>query len=68
MQNKTNFRKAKMNINLGLTRNYEMNNLANPAKTKPILPAVIVAGLPVPGVFQTDQFTFPALYPSFLIR
>jgi hypothetical protein len=34
-----------MNINFGLTRNYEMNNLADPAKTKPILPAVGVAGL-----------------------
>jgi hypothetical protein len=42
MKNKTNFRKAKMNINFGLTRNYEMNNLADPAKTKPILPAIRV--------------------------
>jgi hypothetical protein len=25
-----------MNINLGFTKNYEMNNLPDPAKTKPI--------------------------------
>ncbi len=29
-----------MNINLGLSKNYEMNSLADPAKTKPILPGL----------------------------
>jgi hypothetical protein len=35
-----------MNINLCLTKNYENDSPAYPAKTKPILPAVGVAGLP----------------------
>ncbi len=29
-----------MNINLGVTKNYEMNSPADPAKTKPILPGL----------------------------
>ncbi len=40
MSNETNFQKAKMNINSALTKNYEMNSPAVPAKTKPILPAL----------------------------
>jgi len=36
MKNETNFRKAKMNVNLSLTKNYEMNSLADPANTNPI--------------------------------
>jgi hypothetical protein len=35
-----------MNINLSLTKDYENEQLTAPAKTKPILPAVGVAGLP----------------------
>jgi len=35
-----------MNINSASTKNYEMNSLAGADKTKPILPAVGVSGLP----------------------
>ena len=36
MQNKTNFRREKMNITSGLTKTYKMNSPTAPAKTKPI--------------------------------
>jgi hypothetical protein len=39
MQNKTNFRKAKMNISSASTKNYKNDSPAHPAKTKPISPA-----------------------------
>jgi hypothetical protein len=38
MKNKTNFRRAKININLALTKHYENEQLPDPSKTKPILP------------------------------
>ena len=42
-----------MNITSAITKDYEMNSLADPAETKPILPAVGVAGLPASGGFIT---------------
>jgi hypothetical protein len=39
MSNETNFRRAEMNINLGLTKDYENDSLAGADKTKPILPS-----------------------------
>ncbi len=38
-----------MNINLGLTKNYENEQPPRPGETNPILPAVRVAGLPASG-------------------
>jgi hypothetical protein len=41
------FRRAKINITSALTKDYENEQPTDPAKTKPILPAVSVAGLPL---------------------
>ncbi|UCF43149.1 MAG: hypothetical protein JSV99_11310 [Planctomycetota bacterium] len=40
MSNKTNFRMEKININLGLTKDYENGRPVGHEKTKPILPAL----------------------------
>ncbi len=43
MQNKPNFRKAKMNVNTVLTKDYENERLRWAGKTNPILSAIALA-------------------------
>ncbi len=60
------FEGQKTNISSALTKDYENDNLADPAKTKPILPAVSVAALPprniTPAPAATNTKTAP--HPS----